>query len=86
MFCMLKKKKCPAYVSKPNSSSEKQVIFLMIPNGEGRHYITVKKSPALLRGITTKHHGDFCCLNCLHFSAAEEKRKSNKRLCENKDF
>ena len=26
---------CPAYVLKPNSNREKQVILLMIPNGEG---------------------------------------------------
>ena len=34
MFCMLKKKTYPAYVSKRNSNCEKQVIALMIPNGE----------------------------------------------------
>ena len=35
MFCMLKKKKIyPAYVSKHNSNYEKQIIFLMILNGE----------------------------------------------------
>ena len=48
----------PAYVSKHNSNRKKQVIYLMIPNGEGRkglqqwHYLAVKKSSALLRGIT----------------------------------
>ena len=34
----------------------------MIPNEEKegqRHYLTVKKLPTLLRGITLKHHGDF---------------------------
>ena len=44
MFCMLEKKKIyPAYVSKHNSNHEKQVIILMIPNGEGWHYVEVKK-------------------------------------------
>ena len=34
---------------------------------EGWHYLPVKKTPsALLRGITSKHDGDFYCLNCLH--------------------
>ena len=53
MFFMLKKKKIyPAYVSKHNSNREKQVILLMISNGEkqreakseGRpwHYFAVK--------------------------------------------
>ena len=37
MFCMLKKKKIyPAYDSKHNSSREKQVILLMVSNGEKR--------------------------------------------------
>ena len=37
MVCMLKKKKMyPTYFSKHNSYREKQVILLMIANGEGR--------------------------------------------------
>ena len=37
MFCMLKKEKTyPIYVSKHNSDREKQVILLMILNGEKR--------------------------------------------------
>ena len=40
-----------AYVSKNNSNREKQVILLMISNGQGQwHYLAVKKS-ALLRRI-----------------------------------
>ena len=40
----------------------------MIPNEEkeGRHYLAVKRLSTLLRGITSNHHGDFYCLNCLH--------------------
>ena len=49
-----KKKKYPAYISKHNSNCKKQVIFSMIPNGEGWHYLAVKKVSALLRGITSK--------------------------------
>ena len=45
-----------------------------------------KKLSVLLRGITSKHHGNFYCLNCLHSFAAENKRESHKKLCENKDF
>ena len=37
-----KEKIYPAYVSKHNSEREKQVIFLMIPNAEGWHYLVVK--------------------------------------------
>ena len=32
-----------------------------------------KKNSALLRGITSKHHGDFYCLNCLHAFTTETK-------------
>ena len=28
-----------------------------------------------LKGITSKHHGDFYCLNCLHSFSAEGKRE-----------
>ena len=42
-----------------NSNHEKQVILLMIPNGENLHYLAVKKLSALLRGINSKHYGDF---------------------------
>ena len=57
-----------AYIAKHNSTREKQIILLMIPNEEkeGWHYLAVNKLSALLRGITSKHHGDFYRLNCLH--------------------
>ena len=42
-----KEKIYPAYVSKYNSNCEKQVILLMIPNGEVWHYLVVKKLSAL---------------------------------------
>ena len=70
----------PADASKHNSNCEKQVILLMIPNREGWRYL------ALFRGITSKHHGDFYCINCLHLLATENKCKSHKKVCENKDF
>ena len=49
-----KEKIYAAYVSKHNSNREKEVTLLMIPNGEGWHYIAVKQLPALLRGINVK--------------------------------
>ena len=66
----------PAYVSKHNSNREKQVIFLMILNGEKRHYLAVKKLLELLRGITSKHRGDFHCLNC--FILSQQKNNLNR--------
>ena len=68
-----KEKICSVYFSKHNSSREKQVIFLSIPNGEGWHCISIKNLPALLRGITSKHNRDFYCLNCFQFFATENK-------------
>ena len=63
-----------------------KLFFLMIPNGEGWHYLAVKKLSALLRGITATHRGNFHCLNCLHSFATENKRESHINVCENKDF
>ena len=53
-----------AYKSKQNLTCDKQVILLMITDGEKWHYLVVKNLPGLLRGITSNHHGDFYCLNC----------------------
>ena len=65
---------CPACISKININCEKQIILLMIPNEEkeGRHYVAVNKLPALLREITSKHNGDFYCLNYLNYFRTEK--------------
>ena len=51
---------------------------------EGWDYLAVKKLSALLRRRTTKHDGDFCCLNCLHSFATENKFGSHKKVGKNK--
>ena len=57
MFCMLKKKKiCPGYVSKHNSSREKQVILLMISNGEKLHTLSPKDDGIILQ---LKNYGHY---------------------------
>ena len=76
----------PAYVWKHNWNRKKRVILLMIPNGEGWHYLAVKKLSALLRRITYKHHGDFYCLNCLHSFTTDNQRESHQKVYENKYF
>ena len=38
----------------------------MITDGKKWHHFAVKKLPALLRRITSKHEGDFYYLNCFH--------------------
>ena len=45
-----------------------------------------KKLSALLRGIKSKFHGDFYCLNCLYSSRTKNKLKSHEKVCKNKDF
>ena len=55
-----------AYISKYNSKRKNQVILLMITDGKKWHYLAVKSLSALLRGITSKHVGDFYYLNCFH--------------------
>ena len=42
-----------------------------------------KKLLASLRGITSKHLGDFYCLNCLRSFTKENKRESQKRVSQN---
>ena len=72
---------CRAYISKINSNCEKQVILLMIPNKEKEvlHYLAVKTFSAFLSGVTSKHNGNFYCLNCLHSYRTENKLKSHEK-------
>ena len=60
----------------------------MIPNEkkEGWHYLAVKKLSTLLRGMASKHHGDFYYLNCLHCFRTENKLQSHEKVCKDKDF
>ena len=50
-----------AYKSKHNLTRQKQVILLMISNGEKWHYLTVKNLSGLLRGIASNHNTDLYC-------------------------
>ena len=75
---MYAKKIYPAYVSKKNSNRE--FILLVISNGEKLcRYLAVQKLSALLRGITSKHYGDFYCLNCPPSFETEKKLESHKK-------
>ena len=55
-----------AYKSKYYFKRKNQGNFLMIPDGEKWHYLALKKLAPLLRGIISKHVGDFYCINCFH--------------------
>ena len=75
-----------AYKSKHNLTREKQVILLMVSNGENWHYLTVKNLSRLLRGITSNHDGDFYYLNCFHSYRTKNKLEAHKKICENRDY
>ena len=75
-----------AYKSKHNLTREKQVILLMISNGENWHYLVVKSLSGLLTGITSNHKEDFYCLNCFHSYRTKNKLESHKKICENRDY
>ena len=50
------------------------------------HYLAVKSSFTLLRGITSKHDGDFYCLNCLHSYSTKDKVKKHKNVYKDHDY
>ena len=75
-----------AYKSKHNLTCDKQVILLMISNGENWHYLVVKNLSGLLRGITSNHKEDFYCLNCFCAYSAKNKLEAHKKICENHDY
>ena len=68
----------PAYISKYNHKRDNQVILLMITdnNNNNWHYLAVKNISGLLRGITSKHNGEFYCVNCFHLYTTEKNLKS----------
>ena len=50
------------------------------------HYLTVKSLPALLKGISSNHVGDFYCLNCFHSYRTEKRQKKHERVCNDDDY
>ena len=75
-----------AYKSKHNLTHEKQVILLMITDGEKWHYAAVKRLSGLLRRVTGNDNGDFYCLNCFHLYRTENNLEKHKKICENYDY
>ena len=68
-----------AYKSKHNLTCDKQVILLMISNGENWHYLVVKNLSGLLRGITSNHKEDFYCLIFFCAYSTENKLEAHKK-------
>ena len=75
-----------AYRSKYNLTYNKQIILLMIIDGEKWHYLVVNNVSGLLRGITSNHYDDFYCLNCFHSYKTKNKREAHKKIRENHDY
>ena len=75
-----------AYKSKHNLTCDKQVILLMISNGENWNYLVVKNLSGLLRGITSNHKEDFYCLNCFCAFSTKNKLEEHKKICENNKY
>ena len=55
-----------AYKSKNNLTHKRQIILLMISDGQKWHYLVVKNLSRLLREKTSNHKEDFYCLICFH--------------------
>ena len=71
-----------AYKSKNNLTQKRQIILLMISDGQKLHYLVVKNLSRLLRGITSNHKEDF------YFRSyrTENKLEAHKKICENHDY
>ena len=74
-----------AYKSKYNNKRNNQVTLLMITDNEKWHYLSVKSLPALLRGITSNHNGDFYCLNYFHSYGTKNKLRKHEKICYDHD-
>ena len=76
----------PAFISKHSSNHEKQVILLMIPNGQGWHYLAAKNYQHynIIKKNNIKKNCDFYCLNCLRsFRTTTTTTKKNLNHMKN---
>ena len=68
--------------SKYNLTPENQVILLMITDGKKWVYLAVRSFSPLLKGITSRHVGDFYCLNCFHAYTTKNRLKNIKEYAK----
>ena len=68
-----------AHKSKNNLTQERQIILLMISDGQKWHYLVVKNLSRLLRRITSNHKEDFYCLNCFLSYRTENKLEAHQK-------
>ena len=70
-----------------NHKRQHIVDLLMITDNQNNwHYLTIKNMKRLIRGVTSNHHGDFFCRNCMHSYRTENALKKHERLCTNHDY
>ena len=75
------------YKSKYNSNREnQQVILLIITDGKKWHYLALRSLPELVKGITSKHDGDFYRLNYFRACTTKNKLERHIEVCENHDY
>ena len=74
-------------ISKNNSARDKQLIFLMVSEGE-KMVLSCGKITicTLFSGKVLTNNCDFYCLNCLHSFGTKIKVKSHERICKSHDF
>ena len=72
-----------AYKSKYNLVGNNQIILFMITDGKKWHCIVVKSLSKLLRGVSSNHDGNYCCLSCFRSYRTENKLNAHKKVCEN---
>ena len=75
------KKISVVYRSKHNNTRKKQVILLMIGDGEKYHYLT--NLSELFQKISSNHKEDFYCLNCFNSYTTKNKLKRHEQICNN---
>ena len=57
----------------------------MITDDKKWHYVAVKSSSALLREITSNHHGEFYCVNCFHYFRTKNVLKKHYDIRKDHD-
>ena len=89
MFFILKSFKIDilSLYQKKTKSVKNKSFFLVIPYAKERNYLALKRLSPVLRETTSKHDGNFCCLNFLHsFKTIKNKLESYKNCVKRKIF
>ena len=59
---------------------KKQVILLMIGDGNKYHYLAVTNLSGLLQGYSSNYRGDFYCLNCFNSYTTKNELKEHEEI------